>query len=573
MKIISAQLNYIVGDLLGNCQKILNTIQKAPQDTDIIVFSETAITGYPPLDLVQRKGFVDEQLFCLTKIAEETSKRDLAVIIGYIDHNKGVGKRFKNCLAVCHDGVVQYSYSKRLLPTYNIFDESRHFEPGEGAGVYTYKGVKLGLFICEDMWNDKSSCDHLYTVNPIEDVMSTDEALQPDLFISINASPSDIGKIDTRHQMFLNIVRNYGKPLIYVNQVGGNDDIIFDGSSFAISKSGVTAQAPSFEEFESCYEFLESGKDLAFIQNCTGWPYGMAFVHEQLVLGIQDYVRKVGFKKVVVGCSGGVDSALVLTLAVEALGNDSVIAITMPSAISSKGSVSDSEILCKNLDIPLLTFPISDNVNVFMKEFNKIFGNSTKSVTKENLQARIRGMLLMAYSNEFGSLVLSTGNKSECAVGYCTLYGDMNGGLAPISDLYKTEVWELCRYINKESYLAKNLPCGTNLIPLEIVDKEPSAELYENQKDTDSLPPYPVLDAVLRLYIEGDLLSLKDIIQCRKTIEQAGFKDFEKILRMVDNNEFKRRQAAPTIRVHKRAWGFGRRLPIAQKYKTFFSLL
>lgn len=569
MKLIAAQLNFTVGDLEGNFQKIKKTIEENDQFNSLIVFSELCLTGYPPLDLIERVGFCEEQLEYFNRLVEFTKGKKSAVLLGYFEKNTGVGKPFYNAAALIEKGEVKFKYYKRLLPTYNIFDESRHFEPGTSTGLCRWNGINLGILICEDMWNDKAITNKfIYPVNPVQEVV----AAGAQILISLNASPSNVGKPEYRLEKFAAIAEEYDLPLLYVNQVGGNDDIVFDGTSFAVNPNGDIAYfGTSFEE--SVFGLTWAGKFEPV--------YGMkrphaadlkrpksAFYFKQIVMGIKDYVAKCGFKKAVIASSGGVDSALVMALAVEALGAENVEAITMPSEISSAGSVDDSVTLCKNLGVKLYTHPIGGIVNVMLNGMGVFVDKweNLKSLTKENLQARIRGTILMGFTNQFpGFLPLTTGNKSECAVGYCTIYGDMNGGLAPISDLYKTEVWELCRYINELK--------GKEIIPVVIVDKEPSAELYEGQKDTNSLPPYNVLDAVLIPYIEGNEIDPKILEQCKVEVEKAGFKDFQKIHRMVDRSEFKRRQAAPTIRVHSKAWGSGRRLPIAQNHTPVNALV
>lgn len=573
MKITMAQINTVVGDLVGNADKIISIVNDRKEFSDIIVFPELTLTGYPPLDLIERKGFCEEQLAQLARVVEATRGSKAGVVVGFFEPNTGVGKPFFNSLAFISNGIVLHKYHKRLLPTYNIFDEHRHFEPGDRAGVVRFNGLNIGLLICEDMWNDKAITDKfIYPINPVEETAQH----HPDLLISINASPSNVGKPEYRLEKFSGIVKEYGIPLVYVNQVGGNDDLVFDGTSFAIDAQGnVLEVLGSFEEKYFTVEMkLEKGKFILGYKDALDerdskkwlasglWKMEPSeFYFKQIVLGIKDYVRKCGFKKAVIASSGGIDSALVLALAVEALGAENVEAITMPSAISSAGSVDDSVVLCRNLGVKLHTYPIAETVNQMLNVMG-VFVNKwddLKSLTKENLQARIRGTVLMAFTNQFPEfLPLTTGNKSECAVGYCTIYGDMNGGLAPISDLYKTEVWALSRFINTYK--------GKEVIPYAIIDKEPSAELYEGQKDQDSLPPYDVLDAVLIPYIEGNEIDPKILKQCSDIVAKAGFKDFSKIHRMVDRSEFKRRQAAPTIRVHAKAWGSGRRMPIAQRH-------
>ncbi len=576
MNITLAQLNFTIGDFDGNYKKIADVVETSKKSfkNDVIVFSELAITGYPPLDLIERPGFYEKQMEIMNKIIELTKDGENAIVIGYFEKNIGVGKPFYNSLAFIHDGKIACNYRKRLLPTYDIFDESRHFEAGDKAVVYEYKEVRFGLLICEDMWNDKAIAGNkfLYPINPIKETVD----LNPDVILSINASPSNVGKPEYRVEKFTKIANEYDVPIFYVNQVGGNDDIVFDGNSFVANPKGNGLKSYLSEEFAekvSYFYFFEDteilgindeqdySRDLRINDVIVEKDKVSYFYNRQIVLGLRDYFNKNGFfNGIVVGSSGGVDSALVLALAVQAIGKDKVVAITMPSAISSSGSVTDSETLCNNLDIKLYNRPIGEEVELAMKNHNEAFGKSTKSLTKENLQARIRGRILMEYCNEYNFLLLTTGNKSECAVGYSTLYGDQNGGIGPISDLYKNEVWNLCRFINNFY--------GKEMIPNVIIDKEPSAELYENQKDTDSLPPYNVLDAILTIYIEGNQIDQNIIEKCKEVLKDVPESVIKKVYRMVDNAEFKRRQAPPTIRVHQKAWGSGRRMPIVQKYKN-----
>lgn len=569
MKIKLAQINTIVGDLVGNADKMISIIHASKGKADLVVFPELAITGYPPLDLIEQHGFCEEQMEQVRRVVDATSYNNVAAVFGTFHKNiSGVGKPFYNSLVMAADGEIKTSYRKRLLPTYNIFDESRHFEPGTEVGIYKHMGETLGFLICEDMWNDKAITNKpLYNTNPVTETV----AAGAEIIISINASPSNVGKPEYRVEKFAAIAAEHHTPIIYVNQIGGNDDLVFDGTSFALNEDGdVLHVMKSFEEDEQIFETVRYDGVLMLgyatdEQSDEQWGKPLPqmtpseFYFKQIVLGIRDYASKVGFKKAVIASSGGVDSALVMALAVEALGEDAVVAITMPSAISSSGSVSDSEILCKNLGIKLFTYPIADGVELLMSGFDAAFGKYEKSLTKENLQARIRGMILMGYTNEFpGTIALNTGNKSEISVGYFTTGGDGVGGLAVIGDLYKTEVWDLCRYINQTH--------GKEIIPNVIIDKEPSAELYPGQKDTNALPPYQVLDSVLIQYIEGSEIDKSILENCKKTIADARFTDEAKIHRMVDRAEFKRRQIPHVIRVHQRAFGFGRRLPIAQRY-------
>lgn len=573
MRIGIAQCNFTVGDLSGNTAKILEQIKKHGNDCDLLVFSELAITGYPPLDLVLSRGFVYEQLRCLGEITNATSHVSAAVVIGYVDVNDGAGKELYNSLAVCKSGEIVFRYQKRCVPTYNVFDESRYFEAGTQSGVWKYQGTRIGFLICEDAWNDNDFVDrNLYNVDPVKDCFEKGA----DIFVSINASPSELGKLSRKVGMFSKMAAKYNTPFVYVNQVGANDDLVFDGNSFAIDACGKVIRSMS------C--FAEDYATICFFHGYSGnfqdYSCPSEFFYRQIVFGIREYVTKCGFRDVVFGCSGGIDSALVGALAVDALGASHVKAITMPSKVSTEGSVTDSEKLCNALGIELLTHPIGDLVEQYRDAFKlNLDGGDLTGLSLENLQPRIRCNILMEYSNKLGHLLLSTGNKSEASVGYCTIYGDMGGGFSPISDLYKTEVWDLARYYNKFH--------GKEIIPLSIIDKAPSAELYEGQKDTDSLPPYPVLDAILRLYIEGDMLDCNERETNIRAVEEwyeesddwppiltGGVMNkrqqlAEKVLRLVDRAEFKRRQAPPTLRVHGRAWGAGRRYPIAQKCTQF----
>jgi NAD+ synthetase len=508
-----------------------------------------ALTGYPPLDLVDNKSFIESQKFALDKICKETEHLDTYMVIGYIEKNTGPGKNLYNSAAVCHRGQIIRTYRKRLLPTYDVFDEARYFEPGKGMCLFTAYGKRVGVLICEDLWYENK----LYTLNPMEELYQA----KADCVISINASPSIVGKHDFRKKMVCDLSRKYSLPIAYVNQVGGNDDIIFDGNSFATDCYGNLIghadrfHADRFDENIVCVdtECLPTRLD---DQN---FESDAEFFYEQAVFGIRDYVQKCGFKGVVIGESGGIDSAVVTALAVAALGPDKVVGITMPSQYSSMGSYADSGALCRNLGVTFKTIPIKDIFNKTLGEFNNVFVDGTPGLAEENMQARIRGLLLMTYSNRYGYLVLSTGNKSELSVGYCTLYGDMCGGLAPISDLYKMEVYAVAKYINRNK----------EIIPQAIIDKEPSAELAPGQKDTDSLPAYPILDSLLRLLIEGDLLSPAVWSECTK-VALANPDSLLKVQKLLHRAEFKRRQGALPLKMHQKAFGQGRKMPVAQKW-------
>ncbi len=552
MKIVASQCNFTIGDFAGNTAKILNVIKKHEKHSDLIVFSELSLSGYYPMDLIERHGFVEEQNNYLEKIVAASKGMKAAIVIGFIDYNNSIGKPYHNSLAVIKNGSIVFKYHKKLLPTYNIFDEMRHFEPGNLPGVWELNGVKIGFLICEDAWNDESSPE--YNQVPFHNLMDS----SADIFITINASPSDVQKQNERIDLLSKKAIKYGKPIIYVNQVGGNDELIFDGNSFAINSSGDFVQlCEAFIESEQIVDFENSEITAAKNTVSNLVQSNEQLFYNQIIMGLRDYCKKCGFSKVIIGSSGGIDSALTLALAVDALGAENVVAITMPSHFSSSGSVNDSIALCDNLGVKLYQISIKEAYDLAVERFVKSYDEEPSRLTRENIQARIRGQILMEYSNHFGSMLLSTGNKSELSVGYATLYGDMNGGLNLLGDLYKMEVYSLSNYINE---LHKK-----EIIPQEIIDKEPSAELSEGQKDTDSLPPYPVLDAILRIYIEHELLSKEEIKEGKKIITDSGFNEVDKIIQMVDRAEYKRRQAPPIIRVHRKSFGIGRRIPIVQK--------
>jgi NAD+ synthetase len=561
LKITIAQLNPTLGDIDGNVAKMIAAARQAStQGAELVVFTELGLTGYHPADLLEEPGFlqrVDAGLDALLQASRQL--RGLHWVVGAPLRRDGPGKRLHNMLLVLHAGEIVLRYAKQLLPTYNIFDERRHFEPGpDVAKVLRIGDTQVGMLICEDGWNDVAGD---YAVNPFERMRDA----APDLVVSINASPSEIGKREQRHQIFGDASRRHGLPILYVNQIGGHDQLVFDGASFATEADGrVVYEARRFVEDVTTLRF-EHGRFLTLDGEApppvpaAGLPT-MAFYQAQIVLGLTDYARRCGFKQAVVGSSGGIDSALTLALAAQALGPDNVSAVTMPSHYSSAGSVDDSVTLCRNLGIALFTHPIAELVNGYSTQFERSFGKPLQGLPHENLQARIRGTALMAYSNSFGHLLLTTGNKSEISVGYCTLYGDTNGGLGLIGDLYKTEVFALSRHVNEAA--------GRELIPDAIIDKPPSAELAPGQRDTDSLPPYDVLDEVLKLLIEGDRLAPRErapvdafVAQLQRSAEGRAL--VERVRRMIARNEYKRRQAPPIIRVRPRAFGSGRQMPIA----------
>jgi NAD+ synthase (glutamine-hydrolysing) len=544
MKIALAQFNPTVGDFEGNAARILSLASQAQQrGAELAVFSELCICGYLPLDLLERPAFIERNLETLKEVA---SQMPLPAIVGYagrIDSAKA-GKSIANKAALISEGRVVFEQSKMLLPTYDVFDESRYFQPGDKHYVYGLGREQLGITVCEDAWNDKTFWSKpLYSRDPVTELVAQGTSL----LINISASPYTIDKRSLRYEMLRSIAVRHNRPVIYVNQVGGDDSLIFDGASIAITADGeIAAQAKAFDE------------DLVIFDTVTGRgdmheqaAEEIAYAHQALVTGTRDYVRKCRFSKTIVGLSGGVDSAVVASIAVAALGASNVLGVSMPGPYSSQGSKTDAKLLAKNLGIEFLTIPIATVFDSYCKVLQPIFGDRQADATEENIQARIRGNYLMALSNKFGSMVLSTGNKSENAVGYCTLYGDMAGGLAVISDVPKMMVYELARYINRER----------EVIPRSTIEKPPSAELRPDQKDTDSLPPYQILDTILKDYIE-------DVRSPEQIAELHGFDEkmvYDIVLR-VDHNEYKRKQAAPGLKITSRAFGFGRPFPIAQRF-------
>ena len=564
LRITLAQLNPTIGDFAGNVALMRGAAAKAmAEQAQMVVFPELSLTGYSPGDLLDEPDFIARAEQALAELLAATQQTPgLAWVVGAPMRRSGPGKALENSLLVLRDGAIVLRYAKQLLPTYNVFDERRYFEPGpDVAKVLRIGESQVGFLICEDGWNDNGDD---YGVNPFSRLADA----APDLVVSINASPSNIGKREQRHALFAAASRRHGLPLVYVNQVGGHDQLVFDGASFAVTPDeGVVFEAARFAESVETLQ-LNDGRFLAADGAelppvpADGLPV-MEFYRRQIVLGLRDYARRCGFRQAVVGSSGGIDSALTLALAVEALGADNVVAITMPSRFSSRGSVDDSATLCRNLGIRLYEHPIRAIVSQYETGFAESFDQPLRGLALENLQARVRGTLLMEYSNSYGHLLLTTGNKSEISVGYCTLYGDTNGGLGLIGDLYKTEVFELCRHLNASA--------GRELIPTAIIEKEPSAELAPDQRDSDSLPPYPVLDTILKVLIEGTRLGNAE----RADVETAyaaltagpdGAALIARIRRMIARNEYKRRQAPPILRLRGRAFGSGRQMPIAAKY-------
>lgn len=560
MRIALCQINTTVGDLAGNVALILADAQRAADaGADLAVFPELCVTGYPPQDLLDRPAFLDATDAAVQALAAQLPAGLAAIVGAPVRNETPVGKRLFNQALVLADGAVQDAVSKTLLPTYDVFDEVRYFEPAPERRVVTVGGLRLGLHVCEDMWNngggDRSGTGadgrtHLYAANPIDELA----ALGIDLFVNISASPYAAGKPEERRDLIAESCREHGVPFVYVNQVGANTELVFDGDSRVTSATGETLWhgalfAPDFAVWDTEAPGEPVAPDL---------PDTTAQIHDALVLGVRDYVRKTGegvFEKALVGLSGGIDSAVTCALAVEALGPDRVVGITMPSAYSSSGSVDDSRALAENLGIEFHDVSIRPAVDAFEAMLAPLFEGTAPGVAEENVQARARGVTLMAVSNKFGHLLLTTGNKSEMAVGYATLYGDMSGGLAVLSDVFKGEVYRLAEHINARA--------GRELIPRNTITKPPSAELRPGQLDADSLPPYDVLDEILARYVEAH--ESPAVIAAATGFDRALV---DRIARMVDRNEYKRRQAAPGLRVSGKAFGSGRRLPIVMQRTT-----
>jgi len=544
MKLGLAQTNTIVGDLRGNQRKILSAYRKlVDEGAELIVFPELVLTGYPPRDLLFKSRFVEDNLAAMEAIAAEIG--DVPALVGYVARNPATrGRRLFNAAAWCERGKIRKTASKSLLPTYDVFDEDRYFESADGPLILNWKGWRFGITICEDIWTGSIvETSRHYEKDPL----ATFEKADLDLIINLSASPWHYGKDSTRQAIVRSAALRTSKPVLYVNAVGGNDELVFDGHSMVMSGEGeLRCGLPPFREATQVYDLDKAENEV----HPDFQRDSLADIHDALVLGLRDYAHKSGFKKGLVGLSGGIDSALTAALAKEALGADNVIGISLPSAISSEHSKDDARKLAENLGISYHSLPIAKVVEASMSTLTTLFDGMEADVTEENIQARARGLLLMAVSNKFGALLLTTGNKSEIAVGYCTLYGDMAGGLAVISDLPKTRVYALSHWINRER----------EIIPWNTIKKEPSAELRPDQRDEDSLPPYPILDAILKRYIEEG--------QSSAEIIEAGYQEsiVRDMIRKVDLNEYKRKQAAPGLKITPLAFGVGRRIPIVQKY-------
>ncbi len=556
MKICLAQINPTIGAFKQNVGKICKSINTAREKgADLVIFPEMSVVGYPPKDLLELSGFVDSNLKALEEV--KNSVTGISAIVGFVDRNVAQrGKALYNAAAHIKNRKIVSRHYKSLLPTYDVFDEDRYFEPTHDISIAKISGRKFGISICEDVWGaDVVWPGTIHHKDPVECMVRQGA----EIIINISASPFTIGKQDVRLKMLTGHAKRNKVPIVFVNQIGGNDDLVFDGNSLVINKEGiVVGRASGFKEELLMVEF--KGSDLTIGGNKSrsakkeaqyaAGEGDIESVYNALVLGTRDYVKKCGFKKAVIGLSGGIDSAVTAVIAVKALGKNKVLGVTMPSTFSSKGSVDDSMVLAKRLGIKCELIPIKSVYNAYTKTLSGVFAGLPFDVTEENLQARIRGKILMAISNKHGYLVLTTGNKSELAVGYCTLYGDMCGGLAVISDIPKTMVYSLAEYINRRK----------EIIPADTIEKPPSAELRPNQKDQDSLPSYDVLDGVLRAYVE-ESKDVGDIIEMG--YDESLVKD---IINKVDRNEYKRKQAAPGLKVTTKAFGTGRRMPLAQRY-------
>ncbi len=583
MRVALAQINPTVGDIQGNSQLIRESIQRAGDaGAGLVVFPELSVIGYPPKDLLLKPSVIRACQQAVDDLAKDC--RGIAAIIGHpCPSDNDTGRMLYNAATLCHDGRPQHRRVKSLLPTYDVFDEHRYFEPGPDVQITPLDGLRLGISICEDLWNDRDVIDRqLYHDNPINELARRGA----DLFINCSASPFTVGKHALRIQLMREAARRHGLPVLYCNQVGGNDELVFDGCSCAVGPDGeLIGHAKDFEPDLLVVDVpvggqagaggsgsvAKSGKPTGKSAESPGPgaqaaaietpSEGIASAYHALVLGLRDYCKKCGFKSVVLGLSGGIDSAVCCAVAVAALGRENVCGVTMPSRYSSDGSVSDAELLAQNLGIDFHTIAIGPVHTAFETMLGPIFEGTDPGVAEENIQARARGVLLMAISNKFGSMLVTTGNKSELAVGYCTLYGDMAGGLAVLSDVPKTLVYEIANWINGDPGSPLRKQFGKAVIPKDTITKPPSAELRENQTDQDSLPEYDVLDEIIERFVEQEQ-------SAKRIIDETGF-DSEvvlKMIRLIDLNEYKRKQAAPGLKITGRAFGFGRRMPIAQRY-------
>ncbi len=559
MRIAIAQISPVVGDFAGNVRQIREAYEKAiDQGADLLLTPELGVCGYPPHDLVERPEIYDRCAAAVVELMKLTAGRSCALLVGSIIRSpEKVGRPGQNAVHVLQDGKEVFRQAKTLLPTYDIFDEARYFEPASQIQVWKHpSGARIGIAICEDLWAEDSARfgdgKLLYAVNPVDEFRRQGV----DLMVSISASPYGFNKRERRERIHCGIAKSLGVPLAYVNQVGANDEILFDGSSFVSDASGrLVARLPIFSEG---FEVVSAGEAKAASNLPQSVPE-IEVLHQALVRGIRDYFQRTGFRSAVLGLSGGIDSALIAVLAVEALGAERVLGVAMPSQYSSSGSLADAEALARNLEIRFQVQPIKFQYSTVSRELSSAVGGELAPLAQENLQSRLRGVILMTLSNHYRALVLTTGNKSEIATGYCTLYGDMCGALAPIGDLYKTRVYELSRHIN-DTFAKQGRPAP---IPESSMTKAPSAELRPDQKDQDTLPPYADLDELLMRYLEGgeSIERLEKDLDSR--VKPGWVRD---ILRMVENQEFKRRQAAPVLKISGKAFGLGRRMPIAKRW-------
>jgi NAD+ synthase (glutamine-hydrolysing) len=544
VRVALSQLNQTVGDLLGNTDRMRAGLERAEiAGADVVVFPELAVTGYPPEDLVLKPQFVRDNMHALAGFAAATAGKRCRAVAGFVEARDS---RLYNAVALCGDGEVLAVYRKRLLPNYAVFDEQRYFEPGPAevggvtAGVVMLGSVKTGLTICEDIWTDNG---------PVQDQARAHARVM----LNVNGSPFHSGKHEEREQMLADRARQVRTPIVYVNQVGGQDELVFDGSSVVLDSRGEVACR--LRAFDEDFEVVDIDTDNGSVASSRIEPHtdGIDRVHSALVIGTRDYVRKNGFTDVVIGLSGGIDSSIVAAIAVDALGADHVHGVAMPSRYSSRGSLDDAAALAANLGIDHRVISIEPSFSAYLSMLEPSFSGRDPDLTEENLQSRCRGTTLMALSNKFGWMVLTTGNKSELAVGYFTIYGDSAGGYSVIKDVFKTQVFELSRRVNERA--------GREIIPQSVLDKPPSAELRPDQRDDQSLPPYDELDAILRLYVDGDM-TVPEIIAAGHAEETV-----RRISRLVDVNEYKRRQCAPGVRLSQKAFGKDRRMPITSGYR------
>jgi NAD+ synthase (glutamine-hydrolysing) len=551
VKITLAQLNYIIGDFDGNSEKIINAINKAKKEqSDLIIFSELSICGYPPLDMLEHRYFIEKTEEAILTIAK--SCNTIAAIVGApLVNDKNTGKNLHNAAFFCYKGEVKNLIKKALLPTYDVFDEYRYFEPGTEFEIVKFKGKRIAITICEDLWYEQPLLsefgkEKLYTTNPIQELIKQ----QPDFIVNIAASPFAYNHDNVKREVLGSNAKKYNIPLFYVNQVGAHTEIIFDGGSRVINADGVIVdRLPFFKEAVQSY-LLEDIVKSDIKEDLFPIGERMNKIHDALILGVRDYFSKMNFKTATLGLSGGIDSAVTLAIAARALGSENLRVLLLPSKYSSEHSINDAVQLAEKLGVKYNTITIQEIVDQYEKQLSPLFSGLANDITEENIQARIRGTLLMALSNKFGHILLNTSNKSEAAVGYGTLYGDMNGGLSVLGDVYKSDVFQLARFINKEE----------EIIPENSITKPPSAELRPDQKDSDSLPDYAILDKILYSYIELRM-SASEIIN-----EGYNTAIVNKTIRMVNMNEYKRFQTPPILRVSSKAFGLGRRMPLVAKY-------